>query len=281
MNGAIRWRTVAWAFCALVAPFLGGCRSELLEQDQLEIRQSLLDMYQDEVMDNLIRTQLCLPVIEVDYRTMTGTVTSLSKGSAGYTQTMTHNAFATSGSAMVPLRQISAVPTVYGEQDQTVQLTLTGEPVCDPTIYDAYEQYLFGPNGRRHENSAEAPTHGFPATMPISPGEKTVGTSQLEVSQLPPSNSVYNVNLNLPSHPIPAPPPVPQGRLLCSDKPPAEGTYHLVRQFGDKWYFIPPDSAEAFFELYKRVVLSRSANPTNTQSLGDQLELFRLNQMQQ
>ena len=172
------------------------------------IRQSLLDMYQDEVMDNLIRTELRLPVIEVDYRTMTGTVTSVTQGSAGYTQTMTHNSFAISGGTQTPLRAITAGPTFSAQQASTVQLTLTGEPVCDPTIYDAYEQYLFGPGGR--EGGGEPSTRPLPTTVPVAPGEKSAGPSAVEVSQLPPSNSVYNVNLTIPTHP-PAPPrPVPQ-----------------------------------------------------------------------
>jgi hypothetical protein len=280
MNGAVKLNGLVWGFCAAAALLFSGCRSELLQTDQVQIRQSLLDMYQDEVMDNLIRTQLRLPVIEVDYRTMTGTVTSLTKGTAGYTQTMTHNSFATSGSAVVPLRQISAVPSVGAEQDNTVQLTLTGEPVCDPTVYDAYEEYL-GISHPAAEEEGGGPT-SRPTTVPVAPEEKSVSTSQMEVAQaLPQSNAVYNVVLTTPTHPTPPPRPVPQGRLLCSDDRPADGTYHILRQFGDKWYYIPPDSADAFFALYKRVVLSRTNTVSPTESLGNQLELFRLNQMQQ
>jgi hypothetical protein len=279
MNGAVKARGIGWGLCALVALGLVGCRPELLENDQLAIRQSILDMYQDEVMDNLIRTELRLPVIEVDYRTMTGTVTSLTQGTAGYTQTETHNSFAISGGATTPLRQIAAGPSFGALQNQTVQLTLTGEPVCDPSIYDAYEEYL-GLNGQGGEEQ-EGPSAPHPTTVPISSGEKSMGPSQMEVSQLPQSNATYTVVLTTPQHPVPPPPPVPRGRLLCSDDKPEEGTYHLCRKFEDKWYYIPLDSREAFFALYKRVVLSRQANVSPTQSLGDQLELFRLNQQLQ
>ena len=279
MNGAARIGRIRWGLCAaLAAVLLGGCRSELLETDQLQIRQSLLDMYQDEVMDNLIRTQLRLPVIEVDYRTMTGTVTSLTRGTASYGQTMTHNSFAGSGGPTVPLRQISATPTIGGEQDNTVQLTLTGEPVCDPTVYDAYEEYLGLGN---HPGEEGAPASRPTTTVSVAASEKSTAPSQMEVSQMPPSNATYNVVLTTPPHPVTPPPPVPRGRLLCSDQRPADGTYHLCRKFEDKWYYIPPDSSEAFFALYKRVVLARTATVTPTQSLGDQLELFRLNQQLQ
>jgi hypothetical protein len=280
MNDAVKLRGLGGGFCAAIAALLlSGCRAQLLESDQVEIRQSLLDMYQDEVMDNLIRTELRLPVIEVDYRTMTGTVTSLTKGTAGYSQTMTHNGFAGSGGPTVPIRQISAVPTFGAEQDNTVQLTLTGEPVCDPTIYDAYEQYLG--IGKHAEGEQQGGPTSRPTTVPVAPEEKSVGPSQMEVAQMPPSNAVYNVVLTTPTHPTPPPPPVPQGRLLCSDDKPAEGTYHLCRQFDGKWYYIPLDSADAFFSLYKRVVLARTNNVSPTENLGNQLELFRLNQMQQ
>ena len=279
MNGAAKFKGIGWGFLAAAAAILAsGCRPQLLESDQMGIRQSLLDMYQDEVMDNLIRTELRLPVIEVDYRTMTGTVTSLTQGTAGYSQTMTHNSFAITGGTQTPLRQIAAGPTFGALQNQTVQLTLTGEPVCDPTVYDAYEQYL-GINIKTGEESAGPETR--PTTVPIEASEKTTEPSPVEVAQPLPTNAVYRVELVTPTPPKTMPPPVPRGQLLCSDDRPAEGTYHVCRKFQDKWYYIPPESADAFFALYKRVVLARTSNVSSTQSLGDQLELFRLNQMQQ
>ncbi len=280
MNGAEKLKGLGWGLLAAVAAILfSGCRPQLLENDQMGIRQALLDMYQDEVMDNLIRTQLRLPVIEVDYRTMTGTVTSLTQGTAGYSQIMTHNSFAIAGGTQTPLRQISAGPTFGALQDQTVQLTLTGEPVCDPTVYDAYEQYL-GINIKTGEETSGPETR--PTTVPVEPGEKSTGPAQpVQVSQEFQTNAVYKVELTTPMPPKAVPPPVPRGRLLCSDDRPADGTYHICRKFEDKWYFIPNDSADAFFALYKRVVLARTNTGSSTQSLGDQLELFRLNQMQQ
>jgi hypothetical protein len=258
---------------------LGGCRAEILQHDQMAIRESLLEMYQDEVMDNLIRTKLMLPVIEVDYRTMTGTISSYSKANASYSREGDTNIF-TGASGNTPLHSVKSIPIFGGEQDETTQLTLTGEPVCDETVYAAYEEYLYGPEQEKPEATSR-PGGELPTTAPVTGEEKQAGRAvSIEQAQAQP-NSYYTVMLKMPEHPLPPPEVVPQGRLLCSDTKPADGTYHLAKEFDGKWYYIPPDSAMAFFKLYKRVVLARQPYGTSSQNLGDELQLFRLNQLQQ
>jgi len=257
---------------------LGGCRAEILEHDQIAIRQALLDMYQDEVMDNLIRTKLMLPVIQVDYRTMTGTISSTTKANGSYSREGDTNVF--SGlSGNTPLHATKSIPFFGGEQDENTQLTLTGEPVCDESVYGAYEEYLYGPP-KKHQEEPES-TGKTPSTAPITADEKQAGRDvSIEQAQAQ-TNSYYTVMLKTPDHPLPPPEPIPMGQLLVSDSKPADGTYHLAKEFNGKWYYIPPDSAEAFFKLYKRVVLGRKNTASSSQDLGDQLQLFRLNQLQQ
>jgi hypothetical protein len=275
-KGKNRMRRTSWLLIGALLLF-GGCKAHILENDQIQIRESLLDMYQDEVMDNLIRTKLYLPVIQVDYRTMTGTATSLTKGNASFNQEE-DSSHLTLPSASVPAHALKSTSFFGAEQDLTTQLTLTGEPVCDDSVYEAYCQYLYGSQGRHGHGDESDEGTTRPATVPLAPGEKSTGGTQ-QIAQNP-SNSVYTVVLTEPPK-IPVPEePVPQGRLLVSDSPPPDGTYHIMKFFQGKYYYIPPDSAEAFFKLYRRVVLERTHTQSGTQTLGDQLELFRLNQLQ-
>jgi hypothetical protein len=256
---------------------VAGCKAQYLADDQIHMRQSLLDMYQDEVMDNLIRTKLYLPVIQVDYRTMTGTATNYTQGNVSFNQESDQNHLAV-GSASVPVHDLKSTGFFGGEQAITTQLTLTGEPVCDDSVYNAYCQYLYGEQKKSDEESEESTTR--PAALSVAPGEKSAGGAP-QVSQAPSSsNSTYTVILTEPPKIETPEEPVPQGRLLVSDGPPPPGTYHVMKYFQGKYYYIPPDSAEAFFKLYRRVVLERQKAESPTQDLGNQLELFRLNQLQ-
>jgi hypothetical protein len=271
-------RRISWLVVGALLLF-GGCKAQILATDQMQMRQRLLDMYQDEVMDNLIRTKLYLPVIQVDYRTMTGTATSLTKGNVSYNQEADSSHLGLP-STNVPIHALKSTSFFGGEQDLTTQLTLTGEPVCDDSVYEAYCQYLYGSHNKHdHEESDEGEGATRPAYAPLAPGEKSTGGTQ-QIAQNP-SNSVYTVVLTEPPK-IPVPEePVPQGQLLESDTPPPDGTYHVMKFFQGKYYYIPPDSAEAFFKLYRRVVLQRTHSESPTQDLGNQLELFRLNQLTQ
>lgn len=262
----------------LAAVLMGGCRADILKRDQLEIRQALLDMYQDEVMDNLIRTKLMLPVIQVDYRTMTGTMTSLTKGIGGYSKEADRNQLGVVGST-TPVHVTKTFPSISGEQDESTQLTLTGEPVCDDKLYVAYQEYLYGPSAKAAPPGPHEQPTTMPTTAPVTSEEKSAG-SQLAIGQQP-TNSVYTVVLTTPVRAMEAIEPVPQGELLCSgDKPPAEGTYHVMKEFRGKYWYVPTGSAKAFFALYRRVVLTRRAAPTTGENLGNELQLFRLNQLQ-
>jgi len=262
----------------LAAVLIGGCRADILKRDQIEIRQALLDMYQDEVMDNLIRTKLMLPVIQVDYHTMTGTMTSLTKGIGGYSKEADRNQFGAAAGSVTPVHVTKTFPSITGEQDESTQLTLTGEPVCDDKLYEAYEEYLYGSSAKAAPTGPHEQPATMPTTVPATQEEKSAG-GQLAIGQQP-SNSVYTVVLTTPVRPVETHEPVPQGQLLVSDKPPAEGTYHVMKEFRGKYYYVPPDSAKAFFALYRRVVLARKAAPTTGENLGNELQLFRLNQLQ-
>ena len=58
-----------------------GCRSTQLAQDQDQFRARLLDLYTNQIMDNLVRADQGLPIIQVDYTKITGTITQNGMGS--------------------------------------------------------------------------------------------------------------------------------------------------------------------------------------------------------
>lgn len=283
-------------FAILTVAALAGCRAQTLEGDQADMRNSLLTLYKQQVMENLVRTARMEPVIEIDFTTVTGTITELGKGTAGYGR----ESDTTSKSKGTNSYLVKTTPTISGEQDITTQLTVTGNPVTDPSIYKAYEEYIWGRNG--------APIDGFPAQL-----DRDVPESQPQ--HVPPTGQPVPAPSPAPGPPPPAPkvpygvavplnpfwvfavdatPPVPptdsdphirQGVLLVSDQQIPEDSVAEEIQYKGKFYYIPTKSAGQFFALYKWVVLRRTAASqaqsasSSVNNVGHQLELFRLNQL--
>src|SRR4051794_21243067 len=64
-----------------------GCRSQQLAHDQDQFRGVLLDLYTNQIMDNLVRTKNGLPIIQLDYTNVAGQITQNASGSFLNTQT--------------------------------------------------------------------------------------------------------------------------------------------------------------------------------------------------
>lgn len=112
-----------------------GCRTRQLRNDQDEFRVALLSMETNQIMDNLVRARLGLPIVHVDYDKISGTVTQSAIGEVrgSYMDVV--------GGAIT--RTISAALTPKQEN----QLTVTGNPVRDkPEVYLAYLQFLALPD---------------------------------------------------------------------------------------------------------------------------------------
>src|SRR5258708_623877 len=66
-----------------------GCVVPELRNDQDKIRSALLDLYTNQIIDNLIRASDGMPIIQLDYTNATGTVTLKETANAGDTSANT------------------------------------------------------------------------------------------------------------------------------------------------------------------------------------------------
>ena len=66
---------------------LHGCRSQQLACDQDQFRSRILELYTNQIMDNLVRVDQGLPIVQMDYTNITGTVTQ--NATAGFSNTQT------------------------------------------------------------------------------------------------------------------------------------------------------------------------------------------------
>jgi hypothetical protein len=113
-----------------------GCRAQQLARDQDHIRNAVMDLHTNQIMDNLIRARKGLPILQLDYIHMTGTVTDTGSTTAGYTHTDL-NAVA---------RTLTNLFNINGTATKVNQLTITAEPVTTaPEVYNAYLAFLKEP----------------------------------------------------------------------------------------------------------------------------------------
>jgi hypothetical protein len=125
------------------------CRPSVLRDDQYRFRAAILELEQDQILDNLVRAYLRLPMIQVDYESVGGTVTDTAKatfgGSESTTDTDEFPVF--SSGKLFRLAHLTAQTllgfTYGGEGTRQSQLTVTAKPVLDkPNVYRAYLEFL-------------------------------------------------------------------------------------------------------------------------------------------
>ena len=123
-------RPVALMLCLILAALTNaGCRSQRLIADQSTFRSQLLDLYTDQLMDNLIRARKGLPIIHVDYTNITGSTTDT--GNAGFTVNFPKNDGNYTGGGSLQS-----------------QLTVTGNSViANADVYNAYLSFVNIPDG--------------------------------------------------------------------------------------------------------------------------------------
>jgi hypothetical protein len=115
-----------------------GCRSQQLAHDQDHIREAVMDLQTNQIMDNLIRARKGLPILQLDYLHMTGTVTDTGSATAGDSYTSVR---ATAAKTLTNVFSFNATGS------QVNQLTITAEPVTTaPEVYNAYLEFLKDPN---------------------------------------------------------------------------------------------------------------------------------------
>src|SRR5205814_652289 len=110
-----------------------GCAVAQAQRDQDQMRTALLDLYTNQVMDNLIRAYNRMPIIQLDYTQAQGMITVQTSASAT-------DAFTTTS----PIA--NALTSVLGLQN-TNQITINAVPVTTSNeVYDAYLEFLSIPD---------------------------------------------------------------------------------------------------------------------------------------
>lgn len=139
-------RFVAACLCWLVLA-LSGCGGRQLCQDQEKIRCCLLDLYTNQIMDNLIRASNGLPIIQVDYSDMVATVTVQANGTLSGSQQVADTTLFTLPAKTLQMTRAITTGLTYGTTGGDVnQLVMHANPVLNNNeVYDAYLQFLGAP----------------------------------------------------------------------------------------------------------------------------------------
>jgi hypothetical protein len=131
--------------CVLMSASLCGCAVREVQTDQDKIRCALLDLYTNQMMDNLIRAYNKMPIIQVDYANATSTVTVKETSSIGDMVVTTHtNVFTAAATAMLAVTS-TTLNTLSGSLgfDNQNQVSVIASPVTtSDTVYDAYDTFL-------------------------------------------------------------------------------------------------------------------------------------------
>lgn len=140
---------------------LTGCQAKLLRNDQAAIRQSVLNLYEEQLWDNLIRVHQNRPIVQIDYTDLTGLATNRNAGAMNVTDEFIRNRrrFAP-GDPIGEVAQFSPTsvardvinPTASTEQ--SIQLGIKGNPVTAvPGVYQAYIDFVAEEKLRHHPDT--------------------------------------------------------------------------------------------------------------------------------
>jgi hypothetical protein len=131
--------------CLVFIAVLPGCRSHQLRHDQGQMRRAVLDLYTDQLMDNLIRAYVGMPLVHMDYTSMTGTITQDASGSAGDQQTLETQR---NDLGLTTLRRFVRATSFGAAAAQKTQLTMTANPVLNNNeVYNAYLEFANNKKG--------------------------------------------------------------------------------------------------------------------------------------
>src|SRR5262249_56683326 len=97
-------RALLAVLCGLLT---SGCAVHALHKDQDQIRCALLDLYTNQVLDNLVRAANGMPIIQLDYTQAQGTITIRNTVGGSDSQAVT------AGNVLaLPATSLSLTPTI-------------------------------------------------------------------------------------------------------------------------------------------------------------------------
>ncbi len=128
----------------LCATVLSGCAVHEVHKDHDLIRTTLLDLYTNQIIDNLVRAKNGMPIIQLDYTQVSAMVTIANSVSGSDSQAVTANNLLT-----IPAATLAATRTVVTSlmgnlgNMNTNQVTIGATPlITSNEVYDAYLQFL-------------------------------------------------------------------------------------------------------------------------------------------
>jgi len=136
---------VRWVFgIVLCGTMLSGCAVHEVHKDHDLIRTTLLDLYTNQIIDNLIRAKNAMPIIQLDYQQVSAMVTIANSISGSDTQAVTANNLLTIPAATLAATR-TVMTTLMGSlgNTNTNQVTIGATPlITSNEVYDAYLQFL-------------------------------------------------------------------------------------------------------------------------------------------
>jgi len=124
-------------FVALLLWFVPGCRSATLKSDQVDLREAVINLYREQLFDNIVRFKRMEPMLLVTYSQLQGQVTTKVSGSGTATKAELDNTFG----APPGVGNVTDVDTLTHSLSvtigQDIALTLRGDPVTLADTYNA------------------------------------------------------------------------------------------------------------------------------------------------
>jgi hypothetical protein len=129
---------------AVLAIMSSGCAVSQAHNTQDQMRATLLDLYTDQVMDNLVRAHNRVPIIQLDYTQAQGMITVKNTAGLGNMNTSTTTRVtAIPAFTQMFTRTATNVFNATLGLENTNQITIAATPVTTLNeVYDAYLQYL-------------------------------------------------------------------------------------------------------------------------------------------
>ncbi len=139
------------AVTLIVAGAVSGCATSEVKCDQDKIRTALIDLYTNQIIDNLILAANGLPFVQLDYTNATATVTISENGSVGGSQSVVENRPLNNAARLAAVTRMITTGWNYGAGAMNSnQIALTANPaVNNNEIYDGYLEFLTLPGSLR------------------------------------------------------------------------------------------------------------------------------------
>ena len=135
----------ALLLCLAFGIALPGCAVRELRDDQDKIRCALLDLYTNQIIDNLIRASNGMPIIQLDYSNAQASITVKETGSLSDSVATTRSTVLNRAAAITSAITRTTLNTVMASSsaDHSNQVSVVASPVITSNeVYDGYIAFL-------------------------------------------------------------------------------------------------------------------------------------------